>query len=378
VNTVDVAIIGLGVIGSACAAELSARGYEVVGIEQSRADRLEGSSAGGSKLLKAFHPGRADLSTLVKRSRAEWLDRGARTGHTLFVPTGGLVIGARSDQVWMRYLGEHERSIPGTRVLGPVEVAARAPWAWCPPDCLAISEPEAGVLLSGPCVNALRDLAMASGAKLRFGAHAELFETSDAGADRPILVKFNEEVVVAERVLYCVGPWALGLRFGEQVPGLRLERVAMHWTRSRSAETISCEASPFATWWLADEQFCVLPWLEGQGLKFGRFGTDSAMLTGSSRVGVSAAELEADVGLLARLVPSLAEVGFFKSAHCRYTHVKDGEFALTRIGPRVHILSACSGRGFKFAPLIAEAVANHPGFTNGASRGFEAHFKLRL
>ena len=42
---------------------------------------------------------------------------------------------------------------------------------------------------------------------------------------------------------------------------------------------------------------------------------------------------------------------------CLYTNTPDGEFLLDRLGPIV-IGSACSGHGFKFAPLIGKILAD--------------------
>lgn len=45
---------------------------------------------------------------------------------------------------------------------------------------------------------------------------------------------------------------------------------------------------------------------------------------------------------------------------CRYTLTPDEDFIIDRHprDPRITIISACSGHGFKFAPLFGEAVAD--------------------
>jgi sarcosine oxidase len=48
------------------------------------------------------------------------------------------------------------------------------------------------------------------------------------------------------------------------------------------------------------------------------------------------------------------------SAVCLYTNTPDGDFLIDRspLDSRVILASPCSGHGFKFAPAIAEALAD--------------------
>ena len=75
---------------------------------------------------------------------------------------------------------------------------------------------------------------------------------------------------------------------------------------------------------------------------------------------------EVNVGLLAQLEVKAREIlpGLEGHAHraetCRYTLTPDEDFIIDRhpAHPHIVIVSACSGHGFKFAPLFGEAIAD--------------------
>ncbi len=62
--------------------------------------------------------------------------------------------------------------------------------------------------------------------------------------------------------------------------------------------------------------------------------------------------------LVRRWMPLLEESPH-RSEVCLYTNTPDGHFLIDRHPdhPQVLVVSACSGHGFKFAPVIGEAVA---------------------
>jgi len=64
-------------------------------------------------------------------------------------------------------------------------------------------------------------------------------------------------------------------------------------------------------------------------------------------------------GLVTQFLPGLA-AGYDRAQTCLYTNTPDRHFLVDRHPdhPSVHVVSACSGHGFKFAPVVAEIVAD--------------------
>jgi sarcosine oxidase len=78
---------------------------------------------------------------------------------------------------------------------------------------------------------------------------------------------------------------------------------------------------------------------------------------------------------LAAHVPS-ANGPLLAAQTCRYTMTPDGDFILDRLpgAPAVIVASPCSGHGFKFAPVVAEILADL--VTRGATRHDVSRFRI--
>ena len=349
----DVAVIGLGVIGSACAAELAGRGWRVLGVDRFPRGHSLGSSRGGSRLLREFHPGRPDLGGLARTSRTAWQRLAARSGRELFAATGGLVVGSTADEYWTAQLAEAARSdIPHElrQDLALRELAAHIRY---PADAVGLYEPGAGVLFAERCVETLQDSATDRGAMLRFGVRAVLADDSLDRDDRVTLL-LDDECVLATRVVYAVGPWTPALPFADRMPPLSVQRVVVHWIDAPDSAVPS--ARPFVI--LVDDEFGVSPRLPGQGIKYGRFSTGESTAADTVDRTVRPEEVARDGALLHKHAPTLAGNKPTRSQVCLYTHTPDGSFLLGCPGPRVLVISACSGYGFKFAPALAQTVAD--------------------
>ena len=91
----DVAIVGLGAMGSAAAYQLARRGQRVVGIDRFSPPHGMGSSHGHTRMIREAYYEDPIYVPLVQRAYALWaeLERAAG-GRTLMIQTGGLMIGS--------------------------------------------------------------------------------------------------------------------------------------------------------------------------------------------------------------------------------------------------------------------------------------------
>src|SRR5262245_15081820 len=89
----DVAVVGLGAMGSAAVCELARRGLHVIGLDRFEPPHVQGSSHGGTRIIREAYFEHPQYVPLVRRAYERWaaLEREATT--TLFRQTGGLMIG---------------------------------------------------------------------------------------------------------------------------------------------------------------------------------------------------------------------------------------------------------------------------------------------
>src|SRR5215470_8403224 len=91
--TVDVAVIGLGAIGSAALHHLAKRGLRVVGIEQFAPGHDRGSSHGETRIIRLGYFEHPSYVPLVRAAIPLWRALEAKSGQALLQVTGILEIG---------------------------------------------------------------------------------------------------------------------------------------------------------------------------------------------------------------------------------------------------------------------------------------------
>src|SRR5258706_3528441 len=87
----DVAVVGLGAMGSAAAWQSARRGAKVLGIDQFRAPHALGSSHGDTRITRLAIGEGEQYTPLVLRSNEIWREVERETGERLRMITGGLI-----------------------------------------------------------------------------------------------------------------------------------------------------------------------------------------------------------------------------------------------------------------------------------------------
>src|SRR4051812_26272555 len=87
---------GLGAVGSATVHALAKRGVRVLGIDRHAPPHTFGSSHGRSRIIREAYFEDPLYVPLVQRAYAMWAELEAASGRTLFVRTGGLMLGPES------------------------------------------------------------------------------------------------------------------------------------------------------------------------------------------------------------------------------------------------------------------------------------------
>jgi sarcosine oxidase len=339
VRGVEVIVVGAGVMGAATASALARAGRRVVLLEQFETGHKRGSSHGTSRIFRLSYPDPLYVG-MAQEALALWRELEGLLGERLLLSTGGLDAGGSVDA---HVSALSERGIE-YEVLAPQEACARWPFLRFdragPP---VLYQRDSGILLADRAVRGLAGAAVAAGAELSQGTRAiELHERSD-GVD----VVTSQGQLGAEAVVVTAGPWAKPLlwRAGIEVP-TRVTRETVGYFHA--PETFP----PTVVEWGTPAVYA-LP-APGQGLKAGEHQAGPTVDPDSTPKldRESLARVEAWVARRyagASAPPHRAET-------CLYTNAPNESFVLERHG-RVVVGSACSGHGFKFAPLIGHRLA---------------------
>ena len=346
----DIIIIGLGVYGSAVARELAARGWRVVGVEQSPAHLLWGASRGPIRIVRESDPDRPWMAPLARESIELWRTLEKTADRPLFRATRGIVawpdeeIAAPEKQTldWLRAL---EPAAVDDPLLAGLDLAR----GW-----KTAVDGASGLLDSRASVMALRTDAADRGARLLFDRQVELSGLQPAASG--VTIRAGEEILFADKLLICAGAWAAGLPAWAGFPGLHVEPAAVNVATIQDDTPAPLDANDFLVLYGSDHRFCVLPSADGRTLQFGHFAlpvTAAESASGDLKHVIRRRDLAA----LRRCFPALGRLRRHSTFEGRYAVPPSGSFVLRWGSPSVATLVACSGVGFKFAPAIARRAA---------------------
>lgn len=363
-NGYDLAVVGLGAVGSATLMQAASRGLRCIGIDRYAPPHPLGSSHGETRITRqAIGEGLAYVP-LVQRSHAIWRDLAAQTGEQLLVPSGFLMLsqGRRPDDGD----GFLDRTLAAARRFGidhsrldAAAVRERYPQFAVADDDRAYFEPGGGYLRVERCIETNLAVARQRGAACRLDSIAAALHDA---RDHVAIRLADGSTIRAGEVVVAAGSWAgplLGAPFDTL---LTPTRQIMHWFDVDAACARDWQDSPAFIWTHRDrsEDFYGFPSIDnGRSIKLADERPPVATSPATIDRAVSATERE--TMYRSHVLPRLRGLtrGAPRAVTCLYTQTPDGHFLIDRHPqmPRVHVASPCSGHGFKHAAAIGEALA---------------------
>ncbi len=360
-TSADVIVVGLGAMGSATLDHLAGRGVDVLGIEAYGIPHALGSSGGDSRLIRKAYFEHPDYVPLLHRAYAGWRALQSDTGESLLQPTGILYLGTPAGDLVSGSLRSAATHRLPLEELDDAALAREFPLFRRPPGYLALLEPEAGFLLAERAVRAQVERALRRGARLVSGQRVRRWEARPGG----IAVITDGGRYTADRLVLTAGSWSLGLLAGLGL-SLQVTRQPLFWLQPPQPERFALGRFPC---WAVERP-------DRPGLFYGFPGLPAAM---AAQLGVKVAhhapgepadpdaprrpaepgELQSLLDAVAPFVPDLAGP-MTGSRVCLYTLSADGHFLVDRHPAHANVAFGCgfSGHGFKFAPVMGEALAD--------------------
>lgn len=349
----DVAIAGLGAMGSATAFHLARHGQRVLGLERFGPAHALGSSQGRSRIIRQAYFEHPLYVPLVQRAQLLWRQLEQRSGRSLLRTTGALMIGRRDSVLVEGALrSAREHHLPHA-LLTAAELRSRFPALHPAADQVALWEADAGVLDPQACIEAHLQLARAGGAVLRFDEGLSAWQADGDG----VLLHTAEGEYRARQLLLCAGAWMPSLLPGLDL-GMSVERQVTYWFTPRQPALFTPAACPVHLWQLASGEFFYGLPDSGDGVKVGLHHGGEITQAETLRREVGDDEVAAMRTLVRRLLPQ-ADGELREASVCMYTNTPDEHFLIDRhpAHEQVLIASACSGHGFKFSSCLGELLA---------------------
>ena len=354
--TYDVAIAGLGGIGSAIAAHCRARGASVIGLEQFGPAHDRGASHGRTRMIRQAYFEDAAYVPLVLRSYELWRKLEEQSHETLLRVTGVLSVGRQDSEIicgTRRAAAQHGLAV---KELSRQQILERYPSLKLLKDEVALFESDGGVLDPERAVQTQLKMAEEAGAELRFQTTMRRWEAKGDGIQLHLM---DGTQLSAQCLILSLGPWfketleALGV-------AMRVQRNVQAWF---SPATLDYNADRFPPF-LLDRAGLPAP-LYG----FPDFGDGiKAAFHGAGQL-TTADELDRDIDMTRDVEPIVqameswmpgSAATFREAKPCMYSLTPDGNFVIDRhpAHPNVILCGGFSGHGFKFAPVIGEIAAD--------------------
>jgi sarcosine oxidase len=352
-----IAIIGLGLMGSAALYSLARRGADVLGFDPLAVGDISGSSHGSCRIYRRFNFESEAYTELSDRAFAEWQALESASGRTILKPSRVLEAGPPGSKTVAASRAAAARKGPVTGPGTGAAANAAFPAFNLPADWDVVVQESGGILLAETAMRAFREAAENSIVR----AAARMQPTA-----RGIRITTSDEEVMAEQVIVAAGPWIAGL-IPDLARCLKVTRQAVGWFMPANPEAV--RYGEFPVFIVEGRRGLIygFPDFEGRGVKAARH--DHGSIVGADQWDPPATddELEPVKATLAELVPG-AHGPIVDRDICLYTNtlkadlrVDNGEeFIVDRLpqDQRIIVASPCSGHGAKFASAIGAMLAD--------------------
>ncbi|HET7467345.1 MAG TPA: N-methyl-L-tryptophan oxidase [Candidatus Dormibacteraeota bacterium] len=361
-----VAVIGCGAMGAATGWRLQKRGAEVVCFDRFSPPHDLGSTHGESRATRTAYIEGAWYVPLLQETFPMWRELEAESRQQLLTLNGLLMLGtAKSESVIASQAAAREHGLE-IRLLDATELRRRYPGHIVADNEVAVFDPQAGFLRLEATMSA-----MIQGLEVRRNTRVTRVTPKATGVE----VETASGAETFDAAVVATGSWMHEL--APFLP-LKVERQVLVWLAIQSgADWFGPERFPV---WLREGSpqgdVYGLPSLDGQSIKIARHHGGEPADPDSVRRAATDADLDPLRLFVTKYLHGVTR-HVTRSAVCLYTNTPDQNFA---IGPhpessRVVILSACSGHGFKFAPIVGDIAADL--VLDGGTRRDISHFALQ-
>lgn len=352
-QTYDIAVIGLGALGSSTAWHAAGRGLSVVGLEAFPAGHDRGASHDTSRIIRHSYHTPAYVA-LTFGAYDEWARLEQETGEQFVTVTGGLDFFPSGAVIPMDdYTSSLDAHNIAYDVLDADAVAQRWPAFTLPDGTVSIHQARTGIVPAAAGTAAMARRARDLGAALQYDTRVEAIVPGTDGVD----LVTADGVISAGRVVVSADAWTAELLapLGVDLPLTVTEEQFSYFTPPRPADF---RPEVFPVWiWMDEPSYYGFPTYGEQTVK-------AAQDCGGPTVTADDRSFAPDQDMLQRLSGFMRQVipgsgPPVRSKRCLYTLTADRDFIVDRLPGYPSItVGLGAGHGFKFAALFGRLLTD--------------------
>ncbi|MFC9552258.1 FAD-dependent oxidoreductase [Rhodococcus sp. NPDC056960] len=351
----QLAVIGLGSIGSMALWQASHMSNSVVGFEAHSPGHGRSAAGGDTRLFRMLYRGTPGYYPILERSRHLWSALEVETSQQILTRCGGLSIGT-VDGPYLPHLLETTRLTGADHeLLSREAMAERYPQHHLRPDDAAVFDPHAGALRTDRAVTAAVAAAQVNGATVLTNTPIDdIRETGDG-----VVITSGSQSWTFERVIVASGGWSRRLMPDYLTAVTDTRRIFLTWFVARDTAEFTPDRFPIFIRISGNRSMYGAPsvdgvtvkaTLDGRGAPTPRADAVPRELTAEETVETTDTVTEFLPGLFPTIVRSDAFPDLF-------TTDKYPLLGPLRENSRIYCATGFSGAGFKMATGYGEIAA---------------------
>ncbi|PIG82809.1 hypothetical protein AARAC_003108 [Aspergillus arachidicola] len=349
----DVAVVGLGALGSAAAYQAAGKGAKVLGLEQFELGHVRGASSDTSRIIRTSY-GSPQYVALAQAAYKDWDELQKKAGVQLVHITGGVVFLPKGGQTLVSdFTASLDTRGVKYELLSSKQVNERWPGFGIADDIDTVYTEDTGIVHASKSVTAMQYQARANGAILKENHRVDKVTPDGNG----VLIETSKGQFRAKKVILAADAWVNKLLkpLGSEIPGMTVMQEQVTYFKPLDPERY--EPKNFPVWiWGGEPLYYGFPAYGEPSIKAGQDAQRNVMHP-DHRTFVPSPELLTKLTkFMDTIIP--AHGPELRTVTCQYAITQDRQFI---IGPlKKHpdiILAQGNGHAFKFSPAIGRVAA---------------------
>ncbi|WP_404455304.1 N-methyl-L-tryptophan oxidase [Virgibacillus necropolis] len=351
----DVAVIGVGAMGSMALWQLAKRGVSVLGFEQFGVGNDRSAVGGESRLFRTAYMEGKEYVPLLQEARQLWRQLEEETHNSLLTLNGGLMIGDPNTEVIKNVLKSIEDFRLEHEVIQGNEAKNRYPQHRLFPEDIMILDKNAGFLRPELATISAANQAEAHGAKIHRYSKVEEILPDNNG----VTILADGKKYRVGKVLITTGAWT-----GKLIPKLKnkikARRLVLTWFAAKNIDDFKPDNFPIFARMRKEFRLTGAPTLDGTMVKASNTKNPGIVPEPDSLDrDVSLEEMievsDAVKELIPDLIPDPVRASVYMDGYTQDDH------SIVGAAPGMEntlLISGFSGHGFKMAPIIGSIAAD--------------------
>jgi sarcosine oxidase len=351
----QLAVVGVGSVGSMALWQAAQRVSSVVGFDAASPAHPRSAVGGDTRLFRMTYRGEQSYYPLLQLAERQWRRLEEESGQQILTQCGGLSIGETDGSYIPALLDSIKRTGAPHEILDRGEMQRRYPQHRLGPTEIGIHDPRAGFVRTDRAVLAAVDVARQHGAAVEHNAQVrEIHEEADH-----VVLATDRGSWTFDRVILASGSWSGALLPETLRARVSAYRILLTWFAARRPADFAPEHFPIFIRITRDRSLYGAPSLDGSTVKATLDGrgaptTDPATMQRTLTAAEIAESEQTVEAFLPGLVPSIVRSDTYPDL---YT---EDEAALVGHLPgssRVYCATGFSGAGFKMASAFGAVAA---------------------